>query len=757
MSKLLKIMVAIATILIIILLAGYIAIKSFLTPKYMQAIAQKIASETIQRPVEIGKVGLRIGFGIGITIDDISIPNSKEFSPGPMIEIGKTTLNIRLLPLLTRQVAISSIDLEQLVVNLQRNKKKELNFSGLMPRETKGTGWSFRLSELRIKNGELQYSDAITASEYGVRRINQRVRVRRDKIKVTGRLNAIIPKSQNLPELELTLHNDVSYDTLTKNIEVGKLDIRGRPVQLSLSGSVKENQALDFDGKLKIDDMSRMKDLIPNESRPEELSGSIKADFTISGTMPNPRVDGHCAITEVNVMPKGMARVFEKIKGTLRFDLSSIKDLVVTGRIGSTELSIKGAVSNLTKRPRLNISAEIDGNLKDFQGLTRDLKDIDLSGSIVSDITLKGELDDLRYSGKIKVTGAAIDGIGLGKPVSGLNLVGTFKDDALRISNCEGKVGRSDFALSGKISNFNKPLIQIDNRSNYIDLDELLPKTSGRTPQGKAAPVTVKGVVKIKRLTGMDMEFKNINTKFEYKQGIVDIRDCQAEAFDGQVHLDFYYNANSPEPYRISTRMRSVSAQRILQRFLHFGRLKGELSGQGDFQGKGLDQRSVKSNMNATGNLIVYEGEFNNFSFLTKFLGWLGLKDYKNVPINNLRCSYKINNGRAEVQDWTFSARAGDFLTDGTISLNGNLDLHVTTTLSKQHSNTVKRYHGDWVFFEDKQGRTVVDVIVSGTLNSPTFRLDKNRIRERLGGRLKDEFEQKAKEFEKELKDLLKW
>ena len=99
----------------------------------------------------------------------------------------------------------------------------------------------------------------------------------------------------------------------------------------------------------------------------------------------------------------------------------------------------------------------------------------------------------------------------------------------------------------------------------------------------------------------------------------------------------------------------------------------------------------------------------------------------------------------------------GDFLTGGTISLNGNLDLNVAATLSKQHSNTVKRYHGDWIFFEDKQGRTIVDIIVSGTLKSPTFRLDKQRVQERLKGRLKDEFKQKAKDLEERLKDLLPW
>ena len=256
----------------------------------------------------------------------------------------------------------------------------------------------------------------------------------------------------------------------------------------------------------------------------------------------------------------------------------------------------------------------------------------------------------------------------------------------------------------------------------------------------------------------MDMEFKNINTTFEYNNGIIEVNNCRAETFDGQVYLDFYYNANSPEPYRISTRMQSVAAEKILQRFLRFNRLKGDLSGQADFQGKGLDQKSVVSNLNATGNLKFYQGEFSNFPFLTKLLAWLGLKDYKNVQFNNLLCSFKIAEGRTEVKDWTFSARVGDFLTNGRIGLNGNLDLQVAAMLSKQHSGIVKKYHGDWIFFDDKQGRTVVDIIVSGSLDSPVFRLDRNRIKERLSGKVKDEFKEKAKNLEEQLKGIFeKW
>jgi hypothetical protein len=180
------------------------------------------------------------------------------------------------------------------------------------------------------------------------------------------------------------------------------------------------------------------------------------------------------------------------------------------------------------------------------------------------------------------------------------------------------------------------------------------------------------------------------------------------------------------------------------------------MSGAADFQGKGLDGKSVKSNLDATCNLQLNRGEFNNFPLLTKLLDWLGLEGRSNVGYDNLQCSFQISNGNAIVKDWVLSSRLGDFLTSGNIGLNGNLDLHVAVTLPKQYSDIIKKHHGDWIFYVDEEGNAVIDMVVSGKFESPTFKLDASMMKERLSGKLKDEFEKKKEEFGQKLKDLLK-
>jgi len=758
MRKFSKILIISVAAIVVLLLAGYIVIRSFLTPERVRRITQQITTQTLQYPVDIGETSLTFGLKISISVRDISIANAEGFRAGPMLKIDRTALNIKLLPLLQRKVVIGSIDFNKLVLNLERNADKELNIAAVIPKETKGRGWIISLSKLRLQNCELYYYDALTNAEYRLREVNQQIKFDRHRISITGQQKVSIPKNKMLPNAEVVISNAVEYDTLSKDMTIRNLNASIDPIRLSLSGTVEEGELLNLAGQLAVNDMSKLRDLMPEEYRFEKMGGALKSDFSVLGTTKDPKIEGTCRMEGITLMPKGMNGAVENINGALSFTRTSVGDIDLQGSLGKTKFNVKGAIDGIdTREPLLNISTQLDGDLKDFESMTADMKNITLSGAISGNVILKGTLKSPRYSGDISIRGARIDGIGLGRPVSDLNIKGSMQNDAVRISECRGQIGKSDFSFTGFVSNFKKPLIQLDSRSKLIDLDELMPKEEkGKSPGGKPAPITMQGTVAIARLTGMNMEFTNINTSFSYVNGIIDLKNCRAQTYDGDVTLDFYYNANNPEPYRINTRMTSIQAQKVMQRFLKFDRLRGTLSGAVSFTGSGLDEKSVLSNITGTGNIRIVNGEFDNFNFLAKLFSWMGLKDQKTVKFNNFNNGFRINNGRATIDDWTLSAQTGDFLTRGSIGLNGTIDMQIAITLSQQNSEIVKKHHGDWIFFTDKDGRTVIDVLATGKFDAPQFRLDKDRIKQRIGGKIKSEFKEKTKDFESKIKDILK-
>lgn len=759
MKKILTILIIILGLLLVLSVGAYIAIRVYLTPANMRNLAQRLATEGIKYPVEIGRVSLNFGWKIGVTIDDIAIPNPPGFPNEPMIKIDKTRLNLKLLPLLRRQIVIGSIDLTGLDANITRNRSDQVNTLPLMPKETQGKGgaWKLSLTLIHLNKCRIKYADELQNLTVLVGDLNQAVSFKGSNISAIGEQTVLIPKNKSRPELKVRVRNSVEYDTLNKNIAIRKLTVQYEMLTLNATGTVLNQDRLDIKADLNVDDLAKLMPMIPENERPRKLAGSLRTKVAVTGTVKNPQVRGQAELSGIAVELKGLAKPVENIRGSLAFDPNSISAIKIQGQLAGTKFGLTGAVADL-KNPILDLAFQLNGNLRDLEGLSEDAKGVAMVGVLDIKGVVKGSSKNPAYSGDINLTAAQIDGIGLGKPLSNFRFKGSVSNNAVRIWECAGNIGKSDFSLTATVSNFKKPVIQIANVSQYIDLDEMLPKSApGKAPAaGKPLPITIQGTTKVTRLSGMEMEFKNINTNLNYASGIVDLKNCSADAFDGRVLFDFYYNANRPEPYRLISRMENLSTQKVFKRFLKFEAVEGRLNGVSNFQGSGFSQSNVIANLSATGSLKLTNGMFKNFKFITDLLGWMGFKNSSQLPINDLVCNFKIMNGKAEVNDWALASSMGNFLFNGTIGLTGSVNLSVTATLTKEQSDLLKKYHADWVLYYDPNGRAIVDALVTGKLTAPGFSLDKKKIEERLKGRIKDEFDKKKKELENKLKDLWK-
>ncbi|MBN2621162.1 AsmA family protein [candidate division WOR-3 bacterium] len=754
MTKYLKILLIVISILLIIIIAGYIAIRSYLNPARIRAIAEKVAAEALQRPVQIGTVGLRFGLKVGITVNDVSIANTKGFSSEPVVEIERATMNLKLLPLLQRKIIISGLDFNGLAVNIERDRAGTYNFAALIPKEQKGSDWALSLSQISIRDGIVNYKDAQDNAEIRIRGLAQDITFRGHRIHIKGRSMIDILKHGVLPQTTAKLENAVSYDTLKQILHIDKTILEHDAMNMKVSGSIDKMDLVSLNAELKISDLDKIKSFIPVQSRPAELTGALKADGSILGSVKDPKIDGRCELHHVKIVPAGMLRGLENIDGSLSFDKDAIRNIIMQGEIGNASLNISGSITGLNA-PVLGVTVKIDGDLHDFEVLIPEMEDVKMKGPLNADVRVSGPVNDPAFAGSYKITNAQIDGIGTSKPVTDFNMNGTLAQDNVIIEACSGHIGRSDFSFHGSISRFNDPLVEVTNQSNIIDLDELMPPEPA-SQQNEGVPITIQGNITINTLSGLDMVYKNVRGYFSIGKGLVDLSKCSADAFDGHVNLDMHYNANSPEPYQISSRMTSVSAQKLFKRFLKVESIEGTVSGIGNFSGKGLNAKEVIANMSASGNVSLSKGAFNNFEVLTQLLAWLGMQDQKNVPIQDLSASYSIQNGKVGVNDWALSASYGDFLWNGSLGLNGSLNLILTTTLAKKYSDIVKQHHGDWIFFIDKQGRAVIDLKVTGTFTSPKFSLDKDKIKKRIQGKVKDEFDKKKKDVEKKIDEQKK-
>jgi len=759
MKKLLPVVLIVIGIIMVLVLGAYIAIRAYLTPARMHNLAQKIASESIKYPVQIGRVSLSVGWKIGVAIDDVTLSNPPGFPVEPMVKIEKVRLNLELLPLLRHQIVISSIDLNRLEANITRNRAHQFNTFLLLPKEAAGKNgdWALSLAAIKFNKCRIKYVDEPQKPAILISDLNQVLDFKGTKIAAAGELSIFVPKNKNLPDMKIRVKNNVEYDTLKKNISLRKLAVIYEPLTLNATGSILNMDQIDISADLNVEELARVAVLIPEKSRPQKLGGSLKTTIAVGGTVKNPRLRGKAELKNVSVTLSGAAKPVENIQGVVDFDLNSIPGIKLQGQMAGTKFNLTGAVTNL-KSPILDLAVRIAGDLKDLEGISAATQGVTMSGPLSLSAAVKGPASNPSYSGDLSITGGQLDGIGFAKPMTNFRIKAGVQNNAIRIWECGGNIGKSDFNLSGNVANFKKPVVQIVSSSNTIDLDEMLPKPGPgkKAAPGKAVPVTLQGKVKVAKLNGLDMEFRNVNTNINYENGIVDLKNCTADAFDGRVVLDFYYNANKPEPYRLISRMENLSTQKVFKRFLKFEAIEGRLNGVSNFQGNGFSQANLIANLSASGSLKLTNGAFNNFKFITMLLSWMGFQNQNQLPINDLVCNFKITNGKTEVNDWALASSFGNFLFNGSIGLTGAVNMNVTTTLTKEQSDKLKKYHADWLLYYDANGRAIVDAVITGKLTDPKFGLDKKRIEERLKGRIKDEFDKKKKELEDKLKDLFK-
>jgi len=161
MKKLLPVVLIVIGIIMVLVLGAYIAIRAYLTPARMHNLAQKIASESIKYPVQIGRVSLSVGWKIGVAIDDVTLSNPPGFPAEPMVKIEKVRLNLELLPLLRHQIVISSIDLNRLEANITRNRAHQFNTFLLLPKEAAGKNgdWALSLAAIKFNKCRIKYVD----------------------------------------------------------------------------------------------------------------------------------------------------------------------------------------------------------------------------------------------------------------------------------------------------------------------------------------------------------------------------------------------------------------------------------------------------------------------------------------------------------------------------------------------------------------------------------------------------------------------
>ncbi|HEU0070134.1 MAG TPA: AsmA family protein, partial [Alphaproteobacteria bacterium] len=225
-----KILVAVGVVIGLVVIAA-VAVPFLVPVETYKAEIEKRASEATGRKLTIaGPVSFSLLPSLAISARDVSFSNAPGATNANMMLLERLDVKLKLLPLLSGEVAIDSFVLEKPVIHLEKNRQGRGNWQfdtakapapataqNAPAAQQKASGGNplqdLRLGDVRLSNGAISYRDGATGKTYAADTVNLRL---------------------SLPDLDHALQVD------------GGLTWNGKPV--TLGGQIAAPRAL-IDGK----------------------------------------------------------------------------------------------------------------------------------------------------------------------------------------------------------------------------------------------------------------------------------------------------------------------------------------------------------------------------------------------------------------------------------------------------------------------------------------------------------------------------
>ena len=239
MSKPIKILlVIVALVLLLPVIAAIIATQVIDTDDIKKLAADQVAAQTGRQLTIDGEIGMSIFPWLSLDLGHTSLSNAPGFGTEPMIEVEQISVSLKLLPLLSGNIQLDTIELDGLKADLQIDADGQSNFADLAgepsvaaqqpattPVQKSSSGGMalaiFTLGGIEITNARIHWRDQTTGTDIDVHDLNLESGVIFPGQPVDIVLDAVVKLidpaliTQLSGSAELLISNDFNQITLT--------------------------------------------------------------------------------------------------------------------------------------------------------------------------------------------------------------------------------------------------------------------------------------------------------------------------------------------------------------------------------------------------------------------------------------------------------------------------------------------------------------------------------------------------------------
>lgn len=626
-------------IILAIVFLGAVFILTSLIPSsvYKDKIEQQ-ASASLGRDVKIkGDVKLSIFPSLRAKAQTVSIANASGFSERPFASMDSLQANIKLLPLLKKQIEITKFTLINPKISLEKTKNGNVNWAfgdqerPVKPEPEKSFARDGRYTDLQIslgtfalKNGRIDYIDATTGTTSALTAVNLTIKMPGMDKPLTAKGGLVF----NATPITIDTRLETPKTFLNGQAAPFVLKISSDIINLTSNGMFTPSEAVsvDMDFDANIPSISKLEAILGIETPYSEALGTMSAKGNISGPVDTLTITGlEIAVTEglMNITFNGTASTGKTLRydGQLSADIPSIRKLAA---LGGTELPASTSQGEIYGPFSLSGQASGTTSQINFTGAELQLDHIIGTGTFTAD--LRGA-----------------------KPLLGgeLNLEGLDVRPYMAAQNTTGKVQPwSEEPL-------NLTALKMFDANFTLNTPNIL---VGRIALGQS------------------------QIKTSVKNGVLTTDIPNVSLYGGQGKLRMSLDATKTAPeIALDFTLNNIDGKNFLGAVAGFTQLTGNTGTTMSFRGSGRSQAEMMHSLSGNGNFELAEGVLSGVD-IAQFVGGLetallqgalpqGIGSKYTTPFNKLAGLFSVKNGVVSVGD--FGLSSGTVRADG----KGSLDL----------------------------------------------------------------------------------
>ncbi|MCF6148451.1 MAG: AsmA family protein [Candidatus Kuenenia sp.] len=521
---------------------------------------------------------------------------------------------------------------------------------------------------------------------------------------------------EKIQNVDFTLQEKLKYEDKKGGLSLQQLDLNLNDNVVSLRGNIenmKANPQWDLTLSSKMNALDEVIKMYPalKEGLPEnfQITGPINMEMNSKGNMDTMQISGHTEMDDAEII---YGEIFQKPK-QVPFQLSlkadKVADIIklesLTVNLQNASLNSSGTIEGMAN-PRFDLTnATNEFSLKGWGAIVPMLKEYKPEGTISIKNYVKGNFDDASVNMQVS------------SPKLAFKLPASLSE-------------------SGGQENKNKNEKQSKDFVELLSLELLAEK--------KADNINADGKVEVKKGVVQDIDFEEMNGKFNFQNDIVKIQNFQMRTFEGNISLVGNYDTNSMK-WNASPVINNVKVEGIVDTLTQYrGMMKGLFSGSFEMSGSLDNEKRMVAN--ADGSFQLLQGEIENVNFMETIIdSLLGMKEiYKYVEkkkdvleeynvtrFDSLDGEFSLLNEKLDLKKcdmeniYVPEVPGSDAKLKGDINIDtGDLDLKGKVILSPEHSEKLTKKAKPLKALVNEKGNIVLPVTVTGNMNKPKPSLD---------------------------------